>query len=411
MYKLIALLALIAGLVVPNVADAQDSGVRITDDRGATVTLAQPARRIILADGLDFLAVSLIDRDPISLVVGWNPAGLDPDLRASIAKREPRIARIANLGSLNGTNFPVEPIVALKPDLILATPYFRPSDEAISRFERAGIAVAVLAISPWPEGERSRWTSGIRRLGQLLGRTREADAYAGFVVTHMSAIRDRIAKVSGLTRPTVLLEAHAPAEGCCVVPGRSRSMADFVTQAGGENLGSAVVSGLGGPVGVEYVIQRRPLVYIGTGGPHMKARGGLVTGIGIAPEAAATSLRAVTDRTGIAQTPAVVTGQAHGMWHPLATSAVNIVGMELIAKWTQPELFADLDPRRTLDEINARFLAYPLEGTLWTDTKTTPLPASHSAEGTTRDLAVPVVGTILLLIVVMGFLLYRRRHH
>ena len=32
-----------------------------------------------------------------------------------------------------------------------------------------------------------------------------------------------------------------------------------------------------------------------------------------------------------------------------------------------PELFGDLDPRATLDEINSRFLAVPYQGAYWAD--------------------------------------------
>jgi iron complex transport system substrate-binding protein len=38
-----------------------------------------------------------------------------------------------------------------------------------------------------------------------------------------------------------------------------------------------------------------------------------------------------------------------------------------MAKWIHPELFADLNPRATLDEINSRFLAVPYRGDYWVD--------------------------------------------
>ena len=40
---------------------------------------------------------------------------------------------------------------------------------------------------------------------------------------------------------------------------------------------------------------------------------------------------------------------------------------EILAKWIHPELFADLNPRATLDQINQQFLAVPYRGAYWAD--------------------------------------------
>ena len=51
----------------------------------------------------------------------------------------------------------------------------------------------------------------------------------------------------------------------------------------------------------------------------------------------------------------------------LINSPIDIVATEVLARWIQPELFADLDPRATLTAINERFLAVPYHGDYWTD--------------------------------------------
>jgi len=38
-----------------------------------------------------------------------------------------------------------------------------------------------------------------------------------------------------------------------------------------------------------------------------------------------------------------------------------------MARWFHPERCADLDPGATMAELNAEFLAVPMEGTYWTD--------------------------------------------
>jgi iron complex transport system substrate-binding protein len=57
----------------------------------------------------------------------------------------------------------------------------------------------------------------------------------------------------------------------------------------------------------------------------------------------------------------------HGLSHQLINSPIDIVATEVLAKWIQPELFADLDPHATLDTINKDFLAVPYRGDYWTD--------------------------------------------
>jgi iron complex transport system substrate-binding protein len=75
----------------------------------------------------------------------------------------------------------------------------------------------------------------------------------------------------------------------------------------------------------------------------------------------------VTARPGIAQLGAVKRGQVHGLSHQLLNSPIDILAVEALAKWIHPDLFAALDPARTMAELNAKFLAVPLEGTLWID--------------------------------------------
>ena len=64
---------------------------------------------------------------------------------------------------------------------------------------------------------------------------------------------------------------------------------------------------------------------------------------------------------------AVREGRAHGLSHQLINSPIDVVAVEVLAKWIHPQLFADLEPRRTLDQINSQFLAVPYRGDYWAD--------------------------------------------
>ncbi|SFU23432.1 hypothetical protein SAMN05518861_1722, partial [Mesorhizobium sp. YR577] len=58
--------------------------------------------------------------------------------------------------------------------------------------------------------------------------------------------------------------------------------------------------------------------------------------------------------------------RVHGIWTGLiAVPPLNILFIELAAKWLHPERCEDIDPSATLAEINERFLGTPIEGPLW----------------------------------------------
>ncbi len=48
-------------------------------------------------------------------------------------------------------------------------------------------------------------------------------------------------------------------------------------------------------------------------------------------------------------------GHAYAIWHLFYNSPFNVVAVQVMAKWLHPGLFADVDPRHTLQEIYRRF--------------------------------------------------------
>ncbi len=70
-------------------------------------------------------------------------------------------------------------------------------------------------------------------------------------------------------------------------------------------------------------------------------------------------------RPGLALLPAVQKGAVHGISQQLFSSPVDILALELLAKWTHPDLFRDLDVDATRKQLND-LMAVPLVGTYWT---------------------------------------------
>lgn len=350
-------------------ASAAFAGIAVTDDAGRTVTLERPAQRIVLTDGIGILGLALIDPDPVARLAGWNRGRVDDSALGVLVRDLPGLDAVPDIGDPENGGA-VEALIAIGPDLVVLDPFYDRSPAGIAALESAGIAVAVLALTPTLRDEEPH--GGLIRLGDLIGRGNAARAYAAFADARIARIRDRVAGLPAAQRPPVLIEAHAGRGGCCISVGAGEGIGDFVGFAGGVNIGAEVLPGMAGTLSPEYVLRRAPRVYIGTGGRYLAAQGGLVVGPDVAPSDARASLERATARLGLAGTPATEDGRVHGIWHGLAVSAFNIVAIEALARWIHPDIFADTDPAATMAEIETRFLAMPLPGALWVSLKETP---------------------------------------
>lgn len=345
------------------ISDAMADDLSIVDDAGRSVSLTKPAHKIVLTDGMGLIGLAAIDDDPIARLAAWNRDRLDTDALRAFQKAKPAIDTVPDIGELGSGPGVIEKLIAIAPDLVVLDPYYNRSSTAIRQMEAAGIAVAVLALTPSVRDEIP--AHGIERLAILIGRKEQGKAFSDFVGERLGRIRSRVSSLEAKSRPLVLLEAHASPKACCVVAGGGQGIGDFIGFVGGHNLGADIVPGMAGQISPEYVIANGPLVYIGTGGAYMKRAGGLTVAPSFSETEARISLHAVLKRIGLNESPAVETGHAYGLWHGLAISGINVVAIEAMAKWIHPDLFPDVDPAATLAELNKHFLAVPLNGTMW----------------------------------------------
>ena len=61
--------------------------------------------------------------------------------------------------------------------------------------------------------------------------------------------------------------------------------------------------------------------------------------------------------------------RVHGLFHNIMATPLNLLAAEALARWLHPEAMQDIDPDATMAEINARFLAVPMQGIYWIDLK------------------------------------------
>ena len=346
---------------------AGQGATALKDLRDRPVRPLPPGGKLTIDDGRYLIALSLIHPDPVSLLAAWSGDinRISPDMYEAFLAKSPQLATLPKTAQ-SGGEFNLEAILAASPAVSVVSQDSGPTDAQAAQLEAAGVSVAFIDFFSHPFENQAR---SLKLVGGIIGRSAEAVAFNAFRQTRLDAIAAKVETIPEDKRPTVFLEAHAMiTPDCCSSPGKG-NVGDYIAFVGGRNIGADVLNQPFGKLNLEYVIQRDPDVYIPTGGPHLAKAGGFVVGPGFTPEQSQAGLRRVVSRPGIATLKAVREGRVHGLSHQLINSPIDVVAVQALAKWIHPELFGDLDPRATLDEINSRFLAVPYRGDYWADLK------------------------------------------
>ncbi len=347
----------------------------VVDLAGRHVTVPDTVARVVLGEGRMLIALGILrPQNPLEGVVGMMGEYplLDPAGFALWQKHFPAIDAIPLVGKASGDTFNAEAAIALKPDLaIFGLAGHGPSPKAealVERLEAAGVAVIFVDFFHDPLADTTR---SVRLLGEVLGHQDRADAFAKAYDSALAAVDTRVAKAPD--RPLVFLENRVGlGADCCATVGNV-VIGNLVERAGGRNLGTGLVPGNSGLIGLEYLLSHQPDVYVGTaiGNPlnrtSQPAR--IQAGPGVSPDDAQASLRNSLARNGISQLDAVHEGRAYAIWHHFFHSPFNVVAVQAMAKWFHPNEFADVDPGATLADFMARFQPFVSEGAYWTGTR------------------------------------------
>lgn len=356
---LAAALLLIGGGTV-----SAQQAVTVTDVTGRTVTIPSGPRRLLIDDGRYLIALSFLHPNPVSLLAGWphDINRIGEEVHAQYLDKFPALARVPRVSSSAGA-FSLELALAAEPTVAIFTEGLGPDAAGLRRLNNAGIPVVFVDFVSNPLENLDR---SLEILGAIVGRSAQARELIEFRRSRRDEIVRRLASARP-TAPRVFMEAHAGRSNeCCNSPGRG-NVGEYISLVRGQNIGAGVLPGAFGQLSLEYVLDQEPEVYILTGGPHLEGTGGFVIGPEYTEARARQSLERVVNRTGIRLLGAVRTGRVHGLSHQLLNSPLDVVVLELLAKWIHPNLFSDLQPSATLAEINRRFLAVPVEGAHWVD--------------------------------------------
>ncbi|CAI3958702.1 ABC-type Fe3+-hydroxamate transport system [Commensalibacter communis] len=355
---LVLSISIFGSITLCNAQTSKDTAITVTDMLGRKVTLPAPAKRIVLSESRHVLTLALLDKDPLSRVVGWGNdlQKYSPELFNALRKKFPKANDIPNVGGLTNRSFSMEAVIAAKPDLVIFTLY-GPIPDGIEKLDKAGIPYVFVDFFRDP---LKKTIPSMLMLGKLLDREKEANSFVSYYEQHMRNIAELVKNTKQLK---VLFHLNPDGKDCCFSSGHG-NMSDFIAAAGGKSIGMDKIPGSAGKLSLEYIITRDPDFYL-VGGGSTAALNGLKIGPSISKEQAEASMTSVMQAPGVSNLRAVRENMAGGVWLFFFDTPLFFVGVEEMAKMFHPNELKDVDPDKTLTELNKQFMAFPLEGTFW----------------------------------------------
>lgn len=191
---------------------AAASPVEVVDDLGRTITLDQPAKRIIPLYG--------------AFAEMFYAIGAGPNLvgRTQADQFPPEILKLPSVGTHMRPN--VEMILGLRPDLVVQSASRRETTAEIDRLREAGISVVVFAPNSF-----EKILSTLQCLGILTGREKEAQSEVVKLQKRLEQVKLRLAGLE--KRYRVFFEVRAEP---LAAAGRTSIVQQILDAAGAENV-------------------------------------------------------------------------------------------------------------------------------------------------------------------------------
>lgn len=350
----------------------------VTDLAGRTLTFDKVPQRVILGESRYLAVLSILDQDdPVKPIVGMlsDLKGIDYGTYRQYQEKYPHIDDIATVGHNSGDSFSVEQALTLNADLaIFGVSGHGPNarqERLISQLEQAGVKVVFVDFrnSPLVNTPKS-----VALLGKILGKEAQSQAYIDFYQQQLTRVSSRLesAMKKGPV-PNVFLHSRVGVQDLCCETMVRGMMAAFVDEAGGRNAAIDLLPGSAGIINLEYLLNTQPDFYIATGigSTNVKKTAPedtppyIVVGAGVDEDKARRSFQYAIKQTGVSNLEAVQNQRAYAIWHHFYNSPLNVIAVQVFAKWLYPELFEDLDPRATLEALYQQFQAVPLDGVYW----------------------------------------------
>ncbi|MEZ3500832.1 ABC transporter substrate-binding protein [Pantoea sp. KPR_PJ] len=340
----------------------------IVDITGQTVTIPDHPQRVILGESRMLYTLALvIPGNPVAPIAGWpgDMAKYDPQSWQQFTTLFPAIKAVPQLGAGALRDLNPERVLQLKPDLIILPRLAkRGAEEAHFRQLMQQVNIPVIYVDLRVDLLNNTVPS-LKIFGEVFNQPQRAQAFIDFYQQHMRAVAARLATRQG-AKTRVMLHLHLGRRDTCCTTVVNGNLGQLLAFAGGDNIAAGTVKGVFGEINPEQVLAQSPQVYIATGMADSNNNNMLQLGPEVTAAQAEASLQhLLAGQTVLSQLAAVKNHRAYGLWHNFYLSPWHVVAVEMFAKALYPQLFADLDPQHTLEQLFQRFLPLPVSGTFW----------------------------------------------
>ncbi|MGJ0638490.1 ABC transporter substrate-binding protein [Xenorhabdus bovienii] len=356
---------------------SQAANITVTDIAGRKVTVNAPAQRVMLTDSRIIIALNILHpNDPLKGIVAWDNAleKKAPDLAAAYEKKFPQLRKIPIFPNPYTSDFSVEKAMTYKPDLVIFDISLKTkldNSNTVKLLEKSGISVIFIDFRQYP---LSNTIPSMELLGKVFKKEENAGKFIAFYESRLSLINKRIGTLYQEQIPSVFIEHHAGmlgSEDCCDTIG-ANSFGEFVTTAGGDNVGSKWFSGMGGKINEEQLLVSNPDTYLMTVADWDQVSAGsqsVPLGYTGNLEKSEKRLQNLLSRPNLKVLRSYREKRVMAIYHQYYDSPFNIIAVEAIAKWLHPELFKDIDPHADSIYVHKTFTALDGSGVFWVTTK------------------------------------------
>ncbi|SDG54908.1 ABC transporter substrate-binding protein [Bosea robiniae] len=344
--------------------------IEVTDLAGRVVNVTRDPQKIVLSEGRQLYTLAMLDReDPFKRVVGWGNDLIenDPGAWAKYLAKFPKAKDIANMGNPYAADVSMEKIASLGTEVYILdlSNYFKAQETGLlAKLEKAGITTVFVDFRQDPT---QNVLPSVQLLGRILGREKEANAFADYYLRQTRSIYARVGSIPDKQKPMVFVERAAGLLPCCATFGPF-NFGRYIEEAGGRNWGSQFFSAFQAQAAQEKVLADNPDVYFLTGANWYGSNPGstaVALGYDATPEQVQKQLVALMNRPGFQQLKAVQGKKVMAFYHQFYDMPYYFIAELAMAKEFYPDRFKDVDPEAIFKEFHEKFLPISYSGVFW----------------------------------------------
>lgn len=359
-------LTLTLSAIISCSALAADYPMTVTDVTGRAITFDHEPEHIALGTARNFPLLEIVygkDAGKHLVAMRDDMKNSAPSMYELYVKRYPSLANAHTIGKISKGQFDAEAFINMKPKpdvLIIGLDSAQKAESTglIQKLDDAGIKVIT---ADFRDKTIDNTLKSVTTVAKALGQEKRGQAFSDYYLKHLNHIKDVIAKHPEIKTKNVFLETAAgyTFESCCDTYAGG-NMSDFITLLKAENIAAKPLQGAHkGVMSPETIITASTDVYIMQSAGWIdkktgKATHGIPLGYAMNKEEIASQTAMLMSRDWLKATKAFQTKNVYAVYKPFYNSPYNLVALEYFAKWIHPDLFKDLNPEATFEEMNQK---------------------------------------------------------